>query len=203
MHEYDQIAAWYTRTRSASVGVPDLAALARTLPPGASVLDIGCGDGVPLSRFLVDDGFAVTGLDSSAEMVRRFRARLPGVPVWHGWADASDFEAGSFDAVVAWGVLFHLSVEEQGALVRKVSAWIRPGGRFLFTSGDVEGEREGTMDGVAFRYVSLDRDGYRRLLARSGLRLTTDYADAYDNHVYIAEAGPDVAREHGPRPPRP
>ena len=44
--------------------------LAELLPDGASVLDLGCGAGVPASRILVDRGFNVTGLDISAVQIR-------------------------------------------------------------------------------------------------------------------------------------
>jgi SAM-dependent methyltransferase len=50
------------------------------LPPGAPVLDIGCGAGVPIARELVRRGFAVTGLDGSATMLGLFRRNLPGRP---------------------------------------------------------------------------------------------------------------------------
>lgn len=190
MREYDQIAEWYTSTRSPTVGVPDLAAFVRALPPRARVLDLGCGDGVPISRFLVQEGFDVTALDSSAEMVRRFRANLPGVPVRCERAEDARFAAGSFEAVVAWGALFHLPEAGQGLVIQKVSGWLAPAGRFLFTSGDVEGTREGVMGGVAFRYVSLGRRGYRTLLARSGMRLVEDHTDAAGNHTYVAEKTP-------------
>ena len=188
MREYDRIADWYARTRSLTVGLPELDALAGELPPGAAVLDLGCGTGIPLTQRLAEHGFRVTALDSSDEMVRRVRAALPGVPVRCERAEAAHVAAGSFDAVVAWGVLFHLSAADQGALIDRVASWLRPGGRFLFTSGDAEGERTGTMDGVAFRYVSLGVDGYRRRLERAGLRLVRHGEDAAGNAVYVAQS---------------
>ena len=48
MREYDRIAAWYTRTRS-DVGLASVAAFADRLASGARVLDLGCGDGLPLT----------------------------------------------------------------------------------------------------------------------------------------------------------
>ena len=186
MREYDQIAEWYTSARSA-IGVPDLEAFAATLLPRARVLDLGCGDGVPLTQLLVRSGLEVVALDSSAEMVRRFRVNLPGVPVRCERAEDARFEGGSFGAVVAWGVLFHLSETDQQTVLTNVAEWLMPGGRLLFTSGDVVGAREGVMDGVAFRYVSLGRDTYRRVLAGAGVRLVEDYSDAGGNHTYVAE----------------
>ena len=187
MREYDLIAEWYTRTRSPTAGVAEVAAFAAELPAGARVLDLGCGDGVPVTRRLVRGGFGVTALDSSAEMARRFRTAVPGVPVRCERAEDARFPTSSLDAVVAWGVLFHLSEADQRAVIAAVSGWLRPGGRFLFTSGDVAGVREGVMDGVAFRYVSLDPSGYRRALAEAGMRWVRLRTDADGNPTYVAE----------------
>src|SRR5579859_7283680 len=51
---------------------------AALLGPGATVLDIGCGSGQPIAAYLAGRGHRVTGIDSSPEMVARFRASLPG-----------------------------------------------------------------------------------------------------------------------------
>ena len=196
MQAYDTIAAWYSATRSPEVGVAEVRAFLRGLPDGASMLDLGCGDGVPLTRALVAGGARVTALDSSAAMVARFRAALPGVPVHHARIQDAAFPAASFDGVLAWGVLFHLTAAEQRAAIRSVAGWLRPGGRFLFTSGDEAGTRRGEMAGVAFEYVSLGAAGYRAEVERAGMRLESHRRDAWDNHVYVAAN--DADGESGP-----
>lgn len=187
MREYDQIAEWYVAARNPEIGVPDLGVFARKLPPRARVLDFGCGDGIPISQLLIREGFDVAALDSSPEMIARYRVNFPSVPTRCERVQEADFAAGSFEAVVAWGVLFHLSEAEQRAVIRKVSDWLRPGGRFLFTSGGVEGTSEGEMNGVTFRYDSLGVSGYRDMIEKTEMRLKADHRDEWDNHVYVAE----------------
>lgn len=187
MHEYDQIAAWYAATRNPKVGIPDLAAFARRLPPCARVLDLGCGAGIPISRFLIREGFDVVALDSSPEMIARYRAHFPNVPTRCERAEAATFPAASFEAIVAWGVLFHLSEAEQQTVIGKVADWLRPGGWLLFTSGDVEDTTKGTMNGVTFQYASLGVTGYHEAVERAGMRLDVCYHDEWDNYVYVAE----------------
>src|SRR5438128_8010531 len=74
MHEYDLIADWYATDRSRSIGVAEALAVAATLPAHSRILDIGCGNGVPITEALVNAGHRVVGLDSSAGMLDRFRA---------------------------------------------------------------------------------------------------------------------------------
>lgn len=185
MREYDRIAEWYAAQRSADVGIPEVKAFVATLPPGARVLDAGCGDGIPLTRLLVDEGFDVVGVDSSAEMIARFRRNFPAVKA-HVRA-IQDHEDQAFDAAIAWGVLFHLPHAEQEAAIARVASLVVTGGRFLFTSGDEESETEGApMNGVAFRYWSFGVDGYRALLARQGFELVSVARDASENTYYVA-----------------
>ncbi len=186
MREYDRIASWYAAARNPAVGLAEVDALMRLLPPGASVLDIGCGDGVPITRRLTEAGFRVRGLDSSAAMVARFRATLPGVPVRHSRVEEVRLPPDSLDAVVAWGVLFHLVADAQRAVFASIGTWLRPGGQLLFTSGDAAGEVDGVMEDVAFRYVSLSADDYRNVLAAAGLVPGPVCRDAWDNVVYTA-----------------
>jgi 2-polyprenyl-3-methyl-5-hydroxy-6-metoxy-1,4-benzoquinol methylase len=48
------------------------------LDTAAAMLDIGYGSGQPIASFLAGQGYRVTGIDGSPEMVALFRAHLPG-----------------------------------------------------------------------------------------------------------------------------
>lgn len=187
MEGYDQIAAWYAAVRHPEIGVADVAKAVRELPGGAAVLDLGCGDGMPITKYLLGEGFAVVGVDSSAEMVARFQAHFPEVPARCRRAEETDFPAEAFDAVLAWGVLFHLLPAAQEALVPKLARWLRPGGRLLFTAAEDAGRTSGEMNGVLFDYYSLGADRYKTLLATAGLCLREAYADPWENYVFLAE----------------
>jgi SAM-dependent methyltransferase len=191
MREYDLIADWYASDRDLNVGVPEVTALAASLEPGARVLDIGCGTGVPLTRALLSRGFELVGVDSSARMLERFRANCPGVPFHCCPIQSCDLGQEGFDAAIAWGVLFHLPHDEQEKAIARVARMLKPGGRFLFTSGDEDGSIEGApMNGVAFHYWSFGVQGYRRLLAAHGLELLDTHADSGRNTYYLAIKAP-------------
>ena len=171
MHEYDLIADWYAADRSRDIGVPEVTALAVSLPTGASVLDIGCGTGIPVTRALLAAGCSVLAIDSSSRMFDKFRANFPDIPTLCAAIQSCDLQSLGFDAAVAWGVMFHLDQGDQARALANVSRALKPGAPFLFTSGDRDGSVEGEMNGVPFRYFSLSVDGYRSLLNEHGFQL--------------------------------
>jgi 2-polyprenyl-3-methyl-5-hydroxy-6-metoxy-1,4-benzoquinol methylase len=64
MHEYDLIADWYPTDRSRTFGVAEALAVAAPLPAYSRILDVGCGNGVPITEALVNAGHCVVGLVS-------------------------------------------------------------------------------------------------------------------------------------------
>lgn len=187
MHEYDLIADWYAKERRGPGGVPELESLLASLPRAASVLDVGCGNGVPLTRKLLEAGFTVIGVDSSPQMLERFRTNCPGTRCICAPIQSAELEAQSFDAVVAWGVLFHLPHDEQRRAIAKIASVLKPRGLFLFTAGDEDGEKEGDpMNGVPFHYWSFSIEGYRALLTTNGLTLLDVHRDEGQNIYYLA-----------------
>src|SRR5215207_7718507 len=53
-----------------------------SLPRGATVVDVACGQGV-LARQLHERGFKVTGIDAAAELIRAARGRGPAEVAYH------------------------------------------------------------------------------------------------------------------------
>ncbi len=190
MHEYDLIAEWYASNRQAPGGVPEAAALASSIRRGARVLDMGCGNGIPITRALLSEGHRVIGLDSSSEMLTRFRRNCPETPAVRGVVQCCPFPDDMFEAAVAWGVLFHLEQADQVNAIASVSRILKTGAPFLFTSGDVDDGSgipiEGTMNGVVFRYFSFSVDAYRRVLGERGFTLLDVHADGGNNTYYLA-----------------
>ena len=95
MREYNLIADWYGTDRGRTVGVAEALAVAARLPAGSCILDIGCGNGVPITEALVKAGHRVVGLDTSTGMLARFRVNLPGTPAVRGDVRNCPFSDGS------------------------------------------------------------------------------------------------------------
>jgi SAM-dependent methyltransferase len=178
MREYDLISDWYPTDRGRTVGVAEALAVAATLPVRSRILDVGCGNGVPITEALVNAGYRVFGLDSSAGMLDRFQASLPGTSAVRGDTRWCPFPNDVFDAAISWGMLFHLPRGDQAAAFESVSRVLKPGAPFLFTGAEIGADDAGitgTMNGVTFHYYAVP--SYRTLTAEYGLVLEDVHDD--------------------------
>ena len=126
---YDACAEAYAAVRAAD-DADQIAPLLDVLPDGSSVLDLGCGAGIPIARALAKR-HCVTGVDTSRAMLRLAEANVPEAQFIHGDVLDVNLEANSFDAAAAVFVVFHVPREEHGRLFECVWSWLRPGGYFL------------------------------------------------------------------------
>ena len=118
--EYD---AWYRTPRGSWIGETEYRLLreALALPPGASVLDVGCGTGY-FTRRLAIDGFDIMGVDTSAEMIDYARSHGTGREQYAiGDARRLPFPDRHFDSCVAITSLCFIREQEQ-ALAEMVRA---------------------------------------------------------------------------------
>lgn len=146
------------------------------IPPGGSILDLGCGMGEPIASYLLDRGYHVVGVDSSPSMINRCRTRFPHAE----WvvADMREFAPGArFDGILAWDSFFHLAMDDQRAMFPRFASHAREHAALLFTSGTVEGTAVGSFQGEPLYHASLDAEEYRQLLTANGFVLRAHIAD--------------------------
>jgi SAM-dependent methyltransferase len=128
---YEGIAAAFLarrgKGRGTGIGVREVRQWARTLPRGATVIDLGCGPGVPITEILVAEGLNTFGVDAAPTFVEAFRRNLPHTPVACEAVQASRFFDRTFDGVLAWGLVFLLSPDDQRRLIQKIAGILVPG----------------------------------------------------------------------------
>ena len=116
-----------------------LAWTVRDLPPGARVLESGCGSG-KMSLALASRGYRVTAMDISDKILAGLasaRDRLAGelgvplaVETVRGDIERMPLEDGRFDAVVSEGVLEHWTERaDRVRVLAEMARVTRPGGR--------------------------------------------------------------------------
>jgi 2-polyprenyl-3-methyl-5-hydroxy-6-metoxy-1,4-benzoquinol methylase len=184
---YERISEIFIRGRGQAfngIGSSSVRAWARTLPQNATVLDLGCGTGIPVSKILMDAGLTVYGIDASPTMVKAFQQNFPNSRVACEAAEESLFFNRTFDAVISWGLLFLLPMETQEILIQKAAKTLQPGGKLLFTATAKKAEWRDAM--TQQPSLSLGALLYKELLTASGLLLVEELEDEGENHYFHA-----------------
>lgn len=170
--------------RSTGVGVNAVRKWARTLPHGAAVIDLGCGPGFPITEVLVAEGLNIFGVDAAPSFIQHFRRNFPNTPVACEAVQDSSFFNRTFDGVLAWGLIFLLSPEDQRRLIQRIADILVPGGRLLFTSPTESVIWNDAMTGL--ESCSLGAEEYRQQLSEGGLSIANEYDDEGQNHYFDA-----------------
>ncbi len=157
--------------------------------PRPAVLDLGCGPGEPMARYLAERGCDLTGVDSAPEMIAACEARLPG----HSWR-VGDMRALSlghrFDGILAWDSFFHLLHDDQRRMFPTFREHAAPGAALMFTSGPGHGVAIGAYRGEPLYHASLDPAEYRALLRANGFGVVEHVAEDPDcggHTVWLAQ----------------
>ena len=131
------------------------------------MLDLGCGTGVPIARYLMEQSCQVTGVDASSAMIARCVDRFPE-RTWH-LADMRTLALNRrFDGILAWDSFFHLTQDDQRRMFPIFKRHAAAGAALMFTSGPSAGEAIGSFEGEPLFHASLDTDEYRRLMHDNG-----------------------------------
>lgn len=168
---YNIIAGWFSENRYQ--GLMEKAYLDKLIEiagKGASVLDLGCGTGMPIMGYLLDQGMQVTGVDASVRMLEIARQNLPETAFIE--ADMRTLSLNrKFDAIIAWHSFFHLPSEDQPFMFHIFKKHLNNNGILLFTSGSEDGEVWGENGGENLFHASLDKDNYQSLLEAHQFRV--------------------------------
>lgn len=174
-------------SRSTGIGVKEVGKWARKLPHGSCVIDLGCGPGFPITAVLVDQGLRAFGVDAAPSLVAAFQRNLPGTPIICEAVQESRLFDRTFDAVLAWGLVFLLQAEDQHRLIERFAEILVPGGRLLFTFPAKPAVWNDEMTGL--ESLSLGAEQYRKLLRAVGISVTEEYEDEGENHYFEASKG--------------
>jgi len=179
-HLYEQLAADFDRQRGRSLFERGyLMEIVSRLKPGGTVLDLGCGSGEPIARFLIEQGLGVTGVDAAPSLLGFCRARFPEMTWVEHDMRTLDLDR-RFDAILAWNSFFHLRKDDQRAMFGVFRKHAAPSGLLLFTSGPEEGEAIGSLCGHDLYHASLDPAEYEHLLAAHGFKVLIHRAEDPD-----------------------
>jgi 2-polyprenyl-3-methyl-5-hydroxy-6-metoxy-1,4-benzoquinol methylase len=190
---YEAVASEFSERRRAwPIGLGTIRNWAKQVPAGASVLDLGCGTGIPVATELARLGFSVAGIDASPTLIAEFRRQIPAA-LWACEAvEDSSLFGRKFDAVLAIGFMFLLPEDVQQTVIAKVGEALESDGRFLFTAPHQRCEWADVLTGK--KSVSLGENQYTTALLRACLAVTESYVDEGENFYFACRKTGSPAR---------
>lgn len=107
----------------------------REIESGASVLDLGCGCGIPASQIL-SEKYKVTGVDISPVQIKQARLFIKNAVFILQDMTSLSFTPGSFAAIVSMFSIIHIPIEEQQELIKLLYSWLREHGLAVLVVGN-------------------------------------------------------------------
>ncbi len=161
--------------------------LIKYLQPASHILDVGCGSGHPIASYLIEQGFHVTGVDASKELLKIAEKKCPLMKCVYGDIRNVDIQ-NRYDAIVEWWCLFHLPKQDHETIIARCAAWLKEGGILEFTTGDHEYVGiSSNMLNQALPYFSLSPTCYEKYLKKYGFKILLKESDQPQHLVWIAK----------------
>ena len=198
-HGYDRIAEAYLAERVRFDSQAHLERFAALLRPGARVLDIGCGAGVPADHVLVDRGFEVVGLDVSPRQIELARVQVPEAT--YAVRDMLELTVGEYAvaAVISLYAVFHVPRERHGGVLTTLASYVPRGGALLVTMGTSAWEGTADLCGAPMWWSHHDAETNEALIRAAGFDILSSVVDTSAGERHLVVLGRKV-RETRQRP---
>ena len=190
---YNSIANRYLSERTQdSEDVILITNLIERLSFGASVLDAGCGAGLPIAK-LLSEKFKVTGVDFSENQIELAKKNVPDGTFICVDMTRLDFPKNSFDGICSYYAIIHIPREEHKSLLKSFYRMLKPNGYALLCLG-----AENLIDDIDENYLGArmywshyDAETYLKMLKDCGFSLIwsklvgDESFDAGSKHLFV------------------
>ena len=157
------------------------------IPENGEVLDLGCGTGEPFDRFLVDQGYEVTGVDIVEKHIYAARKHVPEAHFFQGDFFDVEPEKGKFDAVVSFYAIFHLPREEHSDLFEHINDLLREDGAILVTvgAGEMDEHKEEEWADSEMVWSSYSQEKNLELIEDAGFNVVETYEEETEDEHHL------------------
>lgn len=194
---YEVIAQTYHegRVRREQANIEWLDSLRPRLPQSGRVVDVGCGSGVPVSRYFANHGYRVEGYDLSPAMLELARREVPLAKFHEARMEDLNLEPESVDLIVSFFAIIHVPRSAHAALFRRMWAWLKPGGAALLSLGssDNPDEYEADWHGAPMTWSHFDADTNLRMLREAGFEIDWSEIEEVapsERHLFVIAGRP-------------
>ncbi|WP_165482661.1 class I SAM-dependent methyltransferase [Legionella gresilensis] len=195
---YDKIAnIWYEK-RDWYIEKKAITDIIAMLKRGVKILDVGCGSGKPIAKYLKDKGFDVYGIDISPKQLEYAKQIIAKDKLFN--TDILNFSTSiKFEAIICWFTLFHIHISLHEEVLRKLHRLLKPQGLLLITFADTSFQPEtpfnriddytieSEMFGEYFYHSGLPAEINSQLVENNGFSILSDKIDQPGNQVILAK----------------
>ncbi len=192
---YDKIAAIYTTQYFEDLSETFyIDKFLSKLPNKAKILDVGCGPG-QFTKYVLEKGFLVEGVDYSKSMVKIAREKVPGGVFQHMDMRKMDYKNSSFDGLLVAYSLIHIPSSELSKTLKEFRRIMKPKSYMLVIVQKGEPDRivdEPLKRGERMFINFFTRKGLVKLISKSGFKVvyskvvdTKDPESLSDRVIYI------------------
>ena len=168
---YNKIAEDYYNHRDLNKFNNDLEEFASLLPKNAHVLDVGCGAGIPTTKFLINRGIKVTGIDLSDKMLSLARVNVPSAEFIKMDTNQLKFEENTYNGIVSVYTLFPVPRNNHIQIFKKFFEILKPGGILLINTGISESEGKSYFFGVPMFWSNYNPKTTLELVKKAGFSI--------------------------------
>jgi SAM-dependent methyltransferase len=174
---YDRMAVAYLAHRERLKSGKYIQQLLKYLPKKSTVLDLGCGAGIPVDDILLKAGHSVMGIDISEEQIKLARKNCKGGDYLVG--DIAELREKEYQvqAVVSFYTLFHTPRTEHARILKTMASFLPPHGMLLLTMGDREFEGQHILHGEPMWSSQFGTAKNHKLVESAGFKVITDEID--------------------------
>ena len=165
------------------------------LPQDGRVIDLGCGSGVPITRYFARRGYTVEGYDMSPAMLDIARREVPAAVFHEARIEDVDLAPGSVELIVSFFAIIHVPRSRHAALFAQMRNWLRPGGAALLSlgAGDNPVGFEQDWLGAPMAWSHFDGDTNLRMLRETGLDIVWSEIEEIapdERHLFVIAKRP-------------
>lgn len=182
---YEKAAKRYDAHRDQFDNLKYLKLFSKHVKKGRTILDVGCGGGKPVDEYLVNQGFAVNGIDISEAMLKLARKNVP--QAFYEQKDMTKLQEGEYcvDGIVSFYAIFHTPKEQHQEILKQFASFLPNGGAILITMGAEawEGSEE-NFHGAKMYWSHFGADKNAELVKNAGFEIILNEIDPSGNEKH-------------------
>jgi len=158
------------------------------LPQNGKVLDLGCGDGIPIGKKLAEAGLEITGIDVADEMVKAYAKNVSGSKTKRISMTDTNYNQ-EFDGIISSFSMLSLPPDDFKSTAMKIIQALKTEGWFLLilNEGDSKTGKVQEVQGQQMYSTGMSEDEIRRAFETGQMKIVKLERETVESEEYGTE----------------